>query len=217
MTMNNEQPSDTYKRLFNYVIADILYQVCKSNPDYCVKDTIGEDNFQVAIWKAMSRYEAKALEHMSGKRLDRHKLASCICGAIIEVQPLMGLNGANIPSNANEVVALYVGLSVVKVFMMYDVLSDAPLDRRDDIRKYLKNKFEMKLPSLEENVCDTQEYRRNMINALYWSHSRCNTLQKECFRYDIWAYSKIFYHLELFNKDYLKNFYQEYVKQLERV
>lgn len=214
MTMNNEQLSDTNRLLFDYVIADILSQVCRNNPNYCVKHVIGEDSFQVATWKAMVRYEAKALEHMSGKRLDRHKLASCICGAIIEIQPLEGQNGAKIPKNANEIVALYVGLSVVKVFMMYDVLRDAPMDRRDEIRRYLKNKFEMKLPSLEENVCDTQEYHRNIINALYWSHGKCDISRKECFRYDIWAYAKIFYHLELFNKDYLKNFYLEYARRL---
>lgn len=217
MTMNNGQPSDTYKRLFNYVIADILYQVCKNNPNYCVKHEIGQDSLQVAIWKAIRKYETRALEHMSGERLDRHKLASCICGAIIEIQPLVGLNGAKIQKNANETVALFIGLGVVKVFMMYDILKDTPQGKRDEHRKYLKNKFEMKLPSLEENICDTQEYSRNIINAFYWSHSKCNISHEECFRYDIWAYSKIFYHLELCNREYLKNFYQEYIQTIECV
>lgn len=210
--MKNKQLSDTYKMLYNYVIADILFQICDKNDDYCVKYYVGEDKLPSALWKIIQEYEAKASANMSGTRLDRHKLASCICGAIIEIKPLVGFNGAQIPKNANEILALYIGLNVIKAFMMYDILNDVPVEKKNEIHKYLRNNFDMRLPSLDNNICDSQEYRQNIVNALYWSHFKCDISQKECYCYDIWAYSKIFYHLEVYNKDYFEKCYQEYIK-----
>ncbi len=210
--MKNKQLSDTYKMLYNHVIADILFQICDKNHNYCVKYNVGKDKLPFALLKKFEEYESKACENMSGSRLDRHKLASCICGAIIEIKPLVGYNGAQIPKNANETLALYIGLNVIKAFMMYDILDNIPLEKRYEMHKYLRNNFDMQLPSLDNNICDSQEYRQNIVNALYWSHYECNISQKECFHYDIWAYSKIFYHLELYNKEYLKKCCQEFIK-----
>lgn len=212
--MKNSEPTDTFKILYNYIIADLLFQICNKNQNWCVKYIIENDTLPIAIWKKFEEYENQTREKMSGSRLDRHKLASCICGAIIKTRPLCGLNNYTISKDANEILALYVGLSVIKAFMMDDVLKIVSPNLKEEVRVYLINNYELQLPSIDDNICDTQGYQQNLINALLWSHSNCTFSKSECFRYDIWAYSKIFYHLEMYNKDILNKFFHDYLKTL---
>lgn len=212
--MNNENPSDTYKLLYYQIIDELFMQICENTDNYCVKYKIGNDEMPIAIWKKYEEYKKDALNKMSGQRLDRHKLASCICGAIIETRPLAGYNGAKIKKNANEIFALYVGLNVIKFYMMQQLTKNIPLNTKNGIIHYLKENFNMKFPTLSENICDTQEYRENLSNAIYWSHHFCHLKQDNCFHYDIWAYSKIFYHLEIYNKNNLNDVYQRCIKKL---
>jgi len=102
--------------------------------------------------------------------------------------------------------------------MIYDYLykMDIPSEKQKAMHTYLKDKFELQLPSLDKNICDTQEYAENIYNALYWSHRQCDILKKECFCYDIWAYAKIFYHLELYNEEPFKKACQE-LKKLSNI
>lgn len=214
--MKDKIPSDTYKILYNHIISQILFQICNGNKKYCVRYKINNDILPFAIWKKFNEYEDKALLKMQGTRLDRHKLASCLCGAIIEIKPLAPFNNAKIPKNANEILALHIGLNVIKAFMIYDVISNLSLKPEEfyKLYDYMKAKFEMKLPDLDQKICDTQNYEKNIVNALYWSHEICNITKKECFRYDIWGYSKIFYHLELFNKPHFDKCYRKCLKEI---
>lgn len=208
---SNDHISQSYKLLYDNIIGELLAQICSSRINYCVKNR----ECLYAMGQKFDNYAEKARSNMSGTRLDRHKLASCICGAIIEVQPLEGYKKATIVKNANERFALHTGLSVLKFYMIYDFLHKRNIssEKQKAMHRYLKDKFELQLPSLDKNICDTQEYAENIYNALYWSHSQCDIAQKECFRYDIWAYAKIFYHLELYNK---KPF-QEACQELEKL
>lgn len=212
--MNEKQPSDTFIKLYNYIIVDLITQICNSNRNYCVKEKINGDILFIALWKAYHKYESEASANMSGSRLDRHKLAACICGAITELQPIIGLNGVKISQSANELLALHTALGVIKSFMMKDVYenSNAPTEIKNEINIYLKEKFEMCFPHLEENICDSQEYRKNIVNALFWCRRKCYIISRDCFQYDIWAYSKIFYHLERYNKPFFDKCIQEYLK-----
>jgi len=149
---------------------------------------------------------------MENPKLDRHKLASCICGAIIETQPISYLSKNQVPKRANEILALYVGLGVIKYFMMYDIVNDLPAsEETQNLKTYLSNNFNIFLPALDNNICDTQEYEQNLLNALLWTHHKCVQTNKECFHYDIWAYAKIFYHIELYNKPGLREVYDKYI------
>lgn len=206
--MKNYQLSDDYKELYREIIGDLLSQVCNAEINYCVRD----NKMIYELGSKFDEYTSKALKNMAGTKLDRHKLSSCICGAIIEKRPLVGFNGAQILKKANEIFALHVGVNVLKYYMMHDLLEhlNIPLKDRYPVVEHLKKNFVMQFPGPEENVCDTQEYRLNLYNALYWTHGKCDITKQECFRYDIWAYSKIFYHLELYNKEYLKMAYNEY-------
>lgn len=209
--MNNESPSDTYKLLYHQIIDPLFFEICNNNNNYCVKHKVDKDEIPIAIWKKFEKYKNNALKKMSGKRLDRHKLASCICGAIIEIKPLEGFNGAEIRKNANEILALHVGLNVIKFYMMFEFTKEFTSQKRKNVIQYLKENFDIRFPGLQENICDTQEYIENLSNALYWSHHYCSIKHDECFHYDIWAYSKIFYHLEIYNQNILKNVYEKYV------
>lgn len=153
---------------------------------------------------------------MSKDRLDRHKLASCICGAVIDAKPLIGYNGAKIPKNSNEALALYVGLSVIKFYMMHSFICELDLTQKTEEKtlKYLREKYNMRLPGSDEQICDEQAYQTNLINSLYWTHRHCKITNQKCFSYDTWAYSKIFYHIELYNRPYFEKFIQDYIKTL---
>lgn len=200
--MKKHHPSKTFKQLYFSIIDDFLAQICNSDLNYCVRDYY----IPYEISRIFEEYKNQAVSKMPGKRLDRHKLASCICGAIIKAKPLVGFQGAVILKKANEILGLHVGMAVLKYYMLYDLQCET------DAYEYLRENFELQFPSLNENICDTQEYKINLSNALYWSHKLCEITQNECFCYDIWAYAKIFYHLELYNRDLLKNAYTEYIQ-----
>ncbi len=213
--MKNNKPSDTYKRLYHDIIEEIICVICNSNINYTVPYEIDGDVLPIALWKKFEEYKEKALENMAGARLDRHKLASCICGAVLELKPLIGYNGAQILRDANEKLALFVGLGVIKSYMMYDLAKDK--DQLSEFKYFkndLKKLFEIKFP---DPVCDTQEYRKNLTNALYRTRKKCDIVGRSCLHYDIWIYAKIFYHLELHNKNIIEDAYEaarnEYLKK----
>lgn len=210
--MKSYKISDTYKLLYHEIIEEFLWYACNANINYCVRAKTEQQETPIAIGYKYEEYKDKALKNMAGKRLDRHKLASCICGALIEVRPLVGFQGAVIKKRANEILALHVGLNVIKAYMMYDFLDklDVPQEEKQKIHHYLQENFDMQFPG---KICDSQSYEENFQNALYWSHHECRYSDDECFDYDIWAYSKIFYHLELYNQDHLKESYEEYLKK----
>lgn len=198
------ESSKTYELLFDCIIGGMLSEIFEEKKDYCLRDRqtpfiLGE-NFE--------KYRKNAEVNMSNPRLDRHKLASCICGAIIETKPLSCLNGKKISGRANEILALHVGLSVIKYYMIYDFLHNLDLSAKqtEQAKAYLMKNFDLSLPSLDDNICDTQEYEKNLLNALHWTIYNCELLKKDCYRYDIWAYAKIFYHLELYNTPKLKTY-----------
>lgn len=157
-----EKSSEEYKKLCEEIIDSLLGQICTSNLNYCVKGTAGGDSAKRLIYQKFEEYESKALEKMQGDILDRHKVSSCMCGAIVEAQPLAGYRNAIILKNANEIFALYVGLNILKAYMIFELLENLENEaERVRAKIYLKEHFEMKLP---ENICDTQKYRDNLAH-----------------------------------------------------
>ncbi|MCM1540646.1 MAG: hypothetical protein NC121_05230 [Blautia sp.] len=204
------QLSSTYRFLFDNIIGELLSQICVRFPCYCVR------NKQVPylLIEKIEEYRQAANKNMSNPRLDRHKLASCICGAIIEVQPIAALKAGVDAQRANEFFALHAGLNVIKYYMMYDLTHDQgfSVDAEARVKNFLRENFNMRLPSISENICDTQEYELNMRNALHWTHHKCVYTNRECYHYDVWAYAKLFYHLELYNKPMINDAYQKLVE-----
>lgn len=200
-------PSNTYKLFFDYIIGELLHVICDKLPGYCVRD----QKVFYDLGEKFEEYRDSANHHMSNPRLDRHKLASCICGAVIELQPIVGADGAQVP-RANSLFALHVGLNVIKFYMIYDWVKELEISSssKERMKVYLKEHFDMAMPAVDENICDTQEYQMNLLNALCRTHHRCSFKRKECYHYDIWAYAKIFYHLELYNRPRFEKVLTEY-------
>lgn len=210
--MTNYRPSSTYKFFYDNIIGELFTQIFDHIPTASVKDR----QIPFIIGKKFEEYRERATNNMANPRLDRHKLASCICGAIIEVEPFVGVNNKPIHQKMNEIFALHVALNVIKYYMMYDITYKLNIsaNEKSDIKTYLRDNFNMELPSIKENICDSQEYESNLTNALYWTHYyKCEATKADCFHYDIWAYAKIFYHLELYNKPRLEKMYVEYLKK----
>jgi len=80
------------------------------------------------------------------------------------------------PKIANELLALSVGLNIIKAFIIYDILAESHDLSDVSAKDYLKAHYEMAFP---ENICDTQEYLLNFANALSWSHSKCEILKHD--------------------------------------
>ncbi len=119
--MNSKKPSDTYKRLYKDIIEDVMYKICIKNTNYAVRPQIDGDELHIAIWKKFEEQRARSLTSMTGERIDRHKIASCCCGAILEARPLAPLNGVKDLNSVNEICAILVGLGVIKDYMMYSI------------------------------------------------------------------------------------------------
>lgn len=208
--LENQPLSKTYMCLYNGIIGELLSEITRRNERYAISDR----TVKFKIGRKIDEYEKTAKEKMSSERLDRHKLASCICGSIIEIKPLVrSKKDIPIKKRANEELALCVGSEVIKFFMIKDLLNKANLSEKEEYvaRMYLKDHYEMQFPT--HNVRDRIEYKESLLNSLLWSHFECNTYKKECFPFDIWAYSIIFYHLEVYNQEALKHAFEEYKKE----
>lgn len=206
----SDEPSEAFALLWQKIIKEFLDQICANNQNYSIKYINEDEDVFIAIKKKFEEYKARVLSCVHGMRLDRYKLASCICGAIIEIKPLVGLNGVKISKYANEILALHVGLYVIKAYMVYEL--DFPEEDMYKYVIYMDYNFNMKFPSLKDNIRFKCDYYTDLINTLFNTHHLCNVKENECFHYDILAYSKIFYHLEVYNRKDIKRVYQECLK-----
>lgn len=199
------QLSDTFQDIYKNVIGPVITDFLTAEKTFCVKNK----QFIYEIGKCYSKYKDSVTNRMSGDRLDRHKLSSCVCAAIIEAKPLITCNGCQIIENANEALGLSAGLGILKHYMIYSLLKESDIAEKQlkNTYHYMMSNFSVTSPPLEENICDLQVYLCNIINALSWTHERCIYKNSECFHYDIWAYATIFYHLEIYNKPLLEKFY----------
>lgn len=213
----SNRPSETFIFLYRYIIQELFSQICNRNKDYSINPKFKNDDIHIAIWKKFEEYKKRASMNMAGTRLDRHKLASCICGAIVEIRPLVGFNGVRINKYANEMLALQIGLDVVKVYMIRDLICDLKISKEyiDGVIEYMKDNFNMDYPLLKDNICDKHDYQTNLRNALFRTHSFCDFKKNECFQYDIFSYAKIFYHLELYNRPMFKATYEKCIEDTD--
>lgn len=206
--------SKTFIYLYNEIIGETLHEITSKINQYTVRNKTVK--FELA--RKVAEHEKKAKKKMLSERLDRHKLASCICASIIEIKPLVrSERDIPITERANEELALFVGTEVIKLFMIKDLLEEEKLsaEEEDEARMYLKDYFEMHFPS--RNVRDMIEYKESLLNSLLWSHFECSTYKKECFPFDVWAYSIIFYHLEVYNQEALKQVFEKYKEEKRKL
>lgn len=213
--MTIRKPTIPFRQMYYHTVDDYISQICKNTTNYAVLPDIDRKDIVEFIWYKYEEYKAHMLKTVTSGRLDRHKIAACLCGAIVATKPLVGRNGAKIAKNANELLALYSGLAVIKFFMIFQHVQSLSISENEKkaMGKYLQNNFDILFPDIEENICDTKEYENNIANALLWTHSDCDILKRECFRFEPWSYATIFYHVEALNKQKFKDACAKYEEE----
>lgn len=214
--MMENQSKDSHTFLWNDVIRKILYYISESGLNYYINDpqhvrhliSNKIDEYVEMTKKSM----CKNGEDISQIHIDRHKFASCVCGAIIEVRPI-GKVGKQWVRNTNELVALQVGIIILQRNIIFDFINTSDVSDEDKVpmTQFFKENFKMQFPSIKENICEKQDYAAGLCADLSRTYHDCKYKKDRCFHFDVFAYSKIFYHLEMKNREQLNDLYQDYI------
>lgn len=210
------QSKDTHTFLWNDVIRKVLYYISESGLNYCINDP---QNVRQSIYNKIDEYVemtkqsmCKNGEDINNIHIDRHKFASCVCGAIIAVRPI-GRVGKQWVRNANEIVALQAGTIILQRNVIYDFIEAKNVSEEDKVpmTQFFKEKFKLNFPSKDENLCEKKDYVEGLCADLSKTYHYCKHKNATCFHYDVFAYSKIFYHIEMKNREQLNDIYQSYM------
>lgn len=210
------QSKEKYTFLWNDVIRKVLYYISESGLNYSINDP---QNVRHSIYSKIDEYVEMTKKSMCKKgedidkiHIDRHKFAACVCGAIIEVRPI-GKKGKQWVRNTNEIVALNVGIIILQRNVIYDFISALDISDEEKVlmTKFFIENFKMRFPSLLENICEKQDYAEGLCADLSRTYHDCTYKKGICFHLDVFAYSKIFYHIEMKNREQFNDLYQDYM------
>lgn len=131
-------------------IGNAAQDIVNTYPEVIVFNSQKKDYIEYEYEKFKSFCKEKHMvspsESDEALRIDRHKIASCIAGAILSTKPLEYVklnNGESMPRIlylANETLAFFSALAIVKSFIRADTSNMAQLD--SELKKeFLKNGF----------------------------------------------------------------------------
>ena len=143
--------------------------------------------------------------------LDRHKFASCLCAAAMESQVIIGRADDKSKGYANEIMAFDMGIEYLYHAMLEEIADDHGLGYEQKIAfksDAIKN-YGLVYP--DGHRCDEGDYRKNIIHDLRNTYERCIHKGAVCHHFDLFAYSRIYYHLEECNRNALEQICQRYV------
>lgn len=185
---------DSYEKVWNEII---FQEICSYVELYkgCI-DYI--PNAEIAIWKEYCRLNeyCKRNYMQSGEsaRIDRHKVAACYMIAICTVQPMyfteQVLNDLSLPVAINETLAITVGLSLLRAFILSSIDNNNQLT--DIEKKEMRNIFDGGISFPEGNMVNHGNYIENYANELHYAVSD----GKAC----VLSLSHELYLLEVFTK-----------------
>ena len=160
------------------------------------------------IYSAYTAFNKQYKEHIFSSKedclLDRHRVASCICGAFLKTSifnktdMIQWLKTEKQPIEAifyyvNELVSLYAGCKYLSFFMMYDKRNDA-----FTVQSIL-NQFPV--------TPDVSKVKKVFWSCVLFNLSQIkDTNQIGLEHYDLYSYAMFFFHLE-------KIFYEEKVQK----
>ncbi len=210
-TRKKYSPSPTFGLLYSELLEELILAMIQGGNGLRLNCSNNDDHPCIAIGERFEEIRNSSIPYVTSKRLDRHKIAACLCGAIIEVKPLKSINNNHhYEESANAKLAIYSAINVIKFYMIFGKLKDFN-DTTGEYKKCLKKYFSMKFPLVEENICDTKAYLENFTTALLGTQVKCkNNNELECNKFDVWAYSDIFYHLERYNMPLFDDFCYKY-------
>ena len=210
------QSKDNHAYLWSDVIRKVLYCISEKGPNYRINDP---HNMRHSICNEIDEYvkmTKKAMckegEDVNKINIDRHKFASCVCGAIIKARPI-GKEGKQWVRNANELVALQVSMLILQRNMIYDFIGTLNISDEDKVsmKQFLIDNFQMKFPSILENICEKQDYASGLCADLSRTYNDCEYKKGRCCHFDVFAYSRVFYYIEMYNRKRFNDVYQDYL------
>ena len=139
-------------------------------------------NIKEEIWQqyvSLNNYcKANYMKSSTGK-IDRHKVAACYMIAIENLQPMKlttTINNYEIPLAINEMLAITVGLSLVRAFTIAAIIENKDLS--DEDRKALISQFDSGLKTPDGNLINHGNYFNNFANEIHfaWTEGKLNIL-----------------------------------------
>lgn len=94
--MTTRKPTIPFRQMYYHTADDYISKICKNTTNYAVLPSVDKKDIVEIIWRKYEEYKAHMLKTVTSGRLDRHKIAACLCGAIVATKPLVGRNGAEI-------------------------------------------------------------------------------------------------------------------------
>lgn len=186
---------ELFDKIFDYGIQNFITEVQENNP------RIKTHNLQERKQKAyrayedlMSHYRSAIFSKDDNCLLDRHRIASCICGAFLKTdifnksdlveqikQTKTGVEAAFY--YVNELVALHAGCKYLSYFM--------GCDKKDDPDLFLN--IMRKFP----NIPQTTLVKRGFLSCVLFNLSQIKDEgQIGIAHYDMYSYAMLFFHLE---------------------
>jgi len=198
-----------FDKIFDEEIYTIIHELDKNNAMIKIKDL---NNCKIEIFKEYQDLNRQYKEHVFSKTeqclLDRHKVASCICGAFLRVSVLDKsklvdqIKKEKQPVEAifyyvNEFVAFYAGCRYLSFFMACDK-SDNILLVKDILKEF---------PRMPQ----TSKSKKGFWNCVLFNLSQIkDETQIGLAHYDLYVYAMLFFYLEEF-------FYEkETIKELQK-
>lgn len=163
----------SYEKIWNALIAPEINNYIKKKHG-CV-DRI--PHAKSAIWNEYRRLnEYCKLNYMqNGKaaRIDRHKVAACYMLAICTVRPLYftvkELNDLTLPVAINETLAITVGLSLLRAFILSSLHTNTDCSSAE--KKRLHDVFDGGIFIPSGDMVNHGDYIENYANELYYAVS----------------------------------------------
>lgn len=192
---------EVFDKVFDWGIQDFITEIQANNP------RIKTNDIEECKWKAYKSYESLIGQYKNNIfskadncLLDRHRVASCICGAFLKSdvfdktdlvkQIKKYKEGVEaVFYYVNELVAFHAGCRYLACFMAYD-----NMNRPDVYRNIIKN-----FPSLPQ----TTLVKKGFLNCILFNLSQVkDDSQIGLAHYDLYAYAMLFFNLE-------QNFYRD--------
>ena len=190
-----------FEQIFDDEIMPFVREIDENNSLIKIKNiSLMKEELFSAYNKRKKQYKERIFEKdIDETLLDRHKIASCICGAFLECPILDKTDLMNEIINnqtkvevyfyyVNEMVALYASTSYLSFFMVSENEDNIEL-----IKAIVRN-FPMKVP--------TTRSKRGFWNSVVFNLSQINDDEQIGIEhYDIYSYAMFFYWLEKYFLD----------------
>lgn len=162
---------DSYEIIWAKIISPELknYQLYYTN---CIELI---PNIKEEIWEKyvlLNTYCKTNYMKSSEKRIDRHKVAACYMIAIATLRPMIfvrKIDNREVPLAINEMLAITVGLSLVRAFAISAIRNDDSIEKDD--ADALVTKFEDGIKYPDQSMVNHGAYLENYANELYFAAS----------------------------------------------